>query len=141
MTGILQNAFCNPAYVNQTNLNGKLRKNLEAPNGGPSKNLGGAWPTQASPENSHWSTHALSTSRKDTTGFLAKSFEGCCVFTVLTAACYCMAVKSLYSYSEVCVRVGRVKSRPFTVGVGLLQACVLSPLFFMICISGSQWRS
>jgi len=30
----LQNAFGNPAYVNQTNLNGKLRKNLGGPNGG-----------------------------------------------------------------------------------------------------------
>jgi len=39
----VQNAFGNPAYVIQTNLNGKLRKKL----GGPSKNLGGAWPTQA----------------------------------------------------------------------------------------------
>jgi len=55
-------------------------------------------------------TNALSTSRKHTTGFLVKSFGGRCVCTVLTAACYCMAVKSLYSYSEVCVRVGRVKS-------------------------------
>jgi len=33
----LQNAFGNPAHLNQTNLNGKLRKKL----GGPSKNLGG----------------------------------------------------------------------------------------------------
>jgi len=41
MAGILQNAFGNPAYVNQTNLNWKLRKNLGKPNGGPSKNLGG----------------------------------------------------------------------------------------------------
>jgi len=41
MAGILQNTFGNPAYVNQTNLNGKLRKKLGEPNGGPSKNLGG----------------------------------------------------------------------------------------------------
>jgi len=38
-----------------------------------------------------------------------------------------LAVKSLYSCSEVCVRVG--KSPPFTVGVGLRQGCVLSLLF------------
>jgi len=31
-------------YVNQTNLNGKLRKKLE-----PSKNLGVAWPAQSPP--------------------------------------------------------------------------------------------
>jgi len=36
----LHNAFGNPAYVNQTNLNGKLRKKLGRANGGPSKNLG-----------------------------------------------------------------------------------------------------
>jgi len=39
-------------------------------------------------------------------------------------------VKSLHSCSEVCVRVGRVKSPPFTVGVGLRQGCVLSRLLF-----------
>ena len=48
-------------------------------------------------------SHALSTSRKHTTGFLVKSFRECCVCMVLTAACYCMAVKSLYSWSEICV--------------------------------------
>jgi len=40
-----------------------------------------------------------------------------------------LAVNSLYSCSEVCAHVGKVKSRPFTVGVGLRQGCVLSPLF------------
>ena len=43
-----------------------------------------------------------------------------------------LAAKSLYSCSEVCVRVERVKSRPFTVGVGLWQGCVLSPLLFIV---------
>jgi len=43
-----------------------------------------------------------------------------------------LAVKSPYSCSEVCVRVGRVKSRPFTVGVGLWQGCLLSPLLFIV---------
>jgi len=33
--------------VYQMNLNGKLRKNLGEPSRGPSKNLGGPWPTQA----------------------------------------------------------------------------------------------
>jgi len=54
-----------------------------------------------------------------------------------------LAVKSLYSCSEVWVRVRRVKSRPFTIGVGLRQGCVLSPLLFKVYISGSQllrWR-
>ena len=38
------------------------------------------------------SSHALSTSRKHTIGFLVKSFGECSVCTVLTAACYCMAI-------------------------------------------------
>jgi len=57
--------------------------------------------------------------------------------------CLLLAAMSLYSYSDVCVRVGRVKSRPFTFGVGLRQGCVLSPLLFIVYISGSQpvrWR-
>ena len=54
-----------------------------------------------------------------------------------------LAAKSLYSCSDIYVRVGRVKSRPFTVSVGLQQWCVLSPLLFIVNISGSQlfrWR-
>jgi len=89
------------------------------------------------------SSHALSTSREHTTGFLVISFWEWCVCTVLTTACYCLAVKSLYSCSEVCVCVGRVKSRPFTVGVRLRQGCVLSPLLFIVYVSGSPpfcWR-
>ena len=36
----------------------------------------------------------------------------------------------MYSCSDVCVRVGRIESRPFTVGIGIRQGCVLSSLFF-----------
>jgi len=36
-----------------------------------------------------------------------------------------LAVKPLYSCSQVCVRVGAVKSQPFTVGVRFTQGCVL----------------
>ena len=46
-----------------------------------------------------------------------------------------LVVKSLYSYSEIRVHAGKVKSRPFTVGVGLRQECVLSPLFFIVSIT------
>jgi len=89
------------------------------------------------------SLHALSTSREHTTGFLVKSFWEWCVCTVLPTACYGMAIKSLYSCTEVCVRVRRVKSRQFTVGIGLRQGCVLSLLVFIVYISGSppfHWR-
>ena len=44
---------------------------------------------------------------------------------------------------KICVRVGRVKSWRFTVGVGLRQGCMLPPLLFKGYISGSQafrWR-
>jgi len=49
-----------------------------------------------------------------------------------------LALKSLYSCSNVCVRVGRFKSQPFTVGFGLQQGCVLPPLLFIVNISRSQ---
>ena len=44
-----------------------------------------------------------------------------------------LAVKSLYSCSEVSVGVGGVKSQPFTMGVGLRQVYMLSPLFVIVC--------
>jgi len=74
------------------------------------------------------STYALSTLRKHNTGFLAKSLlreygiEGRLL----------LADKSLYSCSEICVHVGKVKSRPFTVGVGHWRGFVLSPLYFRV---------
>ena len=49
-----------------------------------------------------------------------------------------LAVKSLYSCSQICVRYGRVKSRSFTVGVGLQQGCGLSTLLFIVYISVSH---
>jgi len=42
-----------------------------------------------------------------------------------------LAIKYLYSYSEVYVRVDGVKSQPFTVGIGLRHRCMLSPLLFI----------
>jgi len=80
-------------------------------------------------------THVLSTSRQHTAEFLVKSFGKCCGSIVLTPDCYW---PSRYSCSEVCVRVGRIESRPFTVGVGFRQGCVLSPLLFIVYIRGGQ---
>ena len=49
-----------------------------------------------------------------------------------------LTFRSLDSYSEVCICVGGVRSQPFTVAVGLLQGRVLSPLQFIVYISGFQ---
>ena len=43
-----------------------------------------------------------------------------------------LTVKSLYSCSNVCVHVGRNKSPPFAVGIGLRHWLVLSPLLFSL---------
>ena len=60
------------------------------------------------------STYALSTSRKHNTGFLAKSL----LQEYGIKGPLLLAIKSLYSCSEVCVHVRKVKSLPFTFGVG-----------------------
>jgi len=49
-----------------------------------------------------------------------------------------MAIKSLYSCLEICVLVGGVKSQPFTVGVGLRQGCLLSPLLSSLVLLASS---
>ena len=46
-----------------------------------------------------------------------------------------LAVNSLYSRSEVSVRVGGVKSQPFTVRIRLRRRCVLSALIFIVYIN------
>ena len=79
------------------------------------------------------STYVLSTSRKHTSRFLVKIFGTCCWSTMVTGPPLTgRQVKSLWSWSEVCVRVCGVKSQLFTVGVALRQGCVLLPLLFTI---------
>jgi len=78
------------------------------------------------------SSHALST------GFLAKCLRKCFGVEYGADGCLLLPVKSLYSCSEVYVRVGRVQLRQFTVDVGLRQGCVLSPLVFILYIKGLQ---
>ena len=41
-------------------------------------------------------------------------------------------IKSFYCRPEVCVRVNGKQSKPFHVGVGLRQGCVLSSLLFIV---------
>jgi len=48
--------------------------------------------------------------------------------------CLLLAVKQLYSCSEDCVQVDGVNPQPFSVGVGLRQWCVPSPLLFIVYI-------
>ena len=42
------------------------------------------------------------------------------------------AIKLLYKLSEVCVRVNGMKTKPFSVSVGIRQGCVLFHLLFII---------
>ena len=52
-----------------------------------------------------------------------------------------LAVKSLYSRSEVCVRGGVVKWQPFTVDVRLLKWYVLSPLLVEVYMNWIEGNS
>ena len=51
------------------------------------------------------------------------------------------AIKSFYCQPEVCVRVNGMQSKPFHVGVGLRQGCVLSPLLFITYMNWIDRRS
>ena len=45
------------------------------------------------------------------------------------------AIKSLYKQSEVCVHVNGIKTKLFSLSVGLQQGCVLFPLLFIIYVN------
>jgi len=76
--------------------------------------------------------YVLSTSSMHTTTFLLKSFGGTAEYSV--DGHLLLTVKSLYFCSEVCDRVARVKSQPFTVGVEL-RGYFLSLLLFRACMN------
>jgi len=42
-----------------------------------------------------------------------------------------LAVKSLYSVSDVCVRFGGGKSQAYAMGIGLRQGCMPPPLLYI----------
>ena len=48
------------------------------------------------------------------------------------------AIKSLYKQSEVYVHVNAIKTKSFSVSVGLQQSCVLSPIQFIIYIDKKE---
>jgi len=73
-------------------------------------------------------TPVLLTSGKYMAGFLAKSFWGCCGSTVLT----CWPSSSCILAQKIVSLFRGVNSQPFSDDVGLLQWCVLSPLFFIV---------
>jgi len=52
-----------------------------------------------------------------------------------------LAIKSFYCTLEVCVHVNGKQSKPFHVGVGLRQGCVVSPLVFIINLNWIDKRS
>ena len=61
--------------------------------------------------------------------FLVNSFGECCGSTVLTAACYWPSRHWIPDMTFVSVPA---ELKPFTLGVSLLQECVLSPLLFIV---------
>ena len=70
--------------------------------------------------------HVLSTSGKYKVGFLVKSFGGRCGSTVLTgASCWPSSSLTVFLLRRLCP-CRRSKSKPFSVGVGLRQCCVLT---------------
>jgi len=52
-----------------------------------------------------------------------------------------LAIKSSYCQPEVCARVNGKQSKPFHVGVGLGQGCVLFPLLFIIYMNWIDKRN
>jgi len=77
------------------------------------------------------SLHALLTLKKHMTGFLEINFGGFCRSVALMISC-CLPLSLSNCQPEVCVRVNCKQSKPFHVGIGLRQGCILSSLLFII---------
>ena len=77
------------------------------------------------------SLHALSILKKQITEFLRINIGRFCWSKALMVNCYALLSHSTAD-QRFCVRVNGKQSKPFHVGVGLRQGCVLSPLVFIV---------
>ena len=79
------------------------------------------------------SLHALSILKKHVIEFHRMYFRRFCRSMAMIISCYApFSHFTAECQLEVCVRENGKQSKPFHVGIGLLQGCVLSLLFFIV---------
>ena len=84
--------------------------------------------------------HALSILKKPMTEFLGKNFGWFCRNMALMVICY-RPLSYFTADPKVCDVVNCKQSKPFHVGVGLRQGCVLLHLFFLVFLNWFDKRS